>query len=164
MTKKLRPQIERYAVRGQNESEFLIYKTQIKSRQPAVSSVVEQAAELFERAEIEVEVAGEVCLILAEALNNVVEHAYRNSEDGDIDIIVKMAVNWVTIEINDFGPEYALPRSTIMDSPGEHALEDLPEGGFGWGLIEILTDGISLARIDNRNHLILSKKLFEVAT
>ena len=34
-----------------------------------------------------------------------------------------------------------------------HAVEELPEGGFGWDLIRQLTTGLAYARVEGRNEL-----------
>lgn len=124
-----------------------------------MTSVVAEVEARLNATNLGGELAGEVCLILAEALNNVVEHAYRYAQDGDINIKVLLVDQWLTISINDFGPAFTIPTTKAIPSPDPKELESLPEGGFGWSLIQLLTDKITLQRINNRNHLELSKKI-----
>ncbi len=135
------------------------YSTQIKSRQPAVTSVVADVEGQLCASGVNPEQTGEVCLVLAEALNNVVEHAYRYSEDGDIEVDLSLINQNLTINISDFGPEFSVPEPRPVSDPSTKAFEDLPEGGFGWRLIQMLTDEVSVRRENNRNHLQLKKHL-----
>ena len=134
----------------------LHYKTQIKSRQPAVTKVVKSAEQSLLGAKIGEDQTGEICLVLAEALNNVVEHAYSYREDGDIDVSLDITAGRLCIRIVDFGPAFAPPKPK-ENVPDLDEFEALPEGGFGWGLIQMLTEEITLERIDHRNHLTLFK-------
>ena len=135
------------------------YTMQIKSRQPAVTSVVADVEIQLAANGVNPDQTSEVCLVLAEALNNVVEHAYRYSEDGDIEIEVSLINQNLTINISDFGPEFTAPEPQPATDPSTEALEDLPEGGFGWRLIQMLSDEVSVKRKNNRNHLKLIKIL-----
>ncbi len=137
----------------------LLYTNKIKSRQPAVTCVVAGMEARLLDIGLDADQTSEICLVVAEALNNVVEHAYRYAEDGDIEIFVSLDGLSLTIEINDFGPEFQLPSAP--DSPRVEAqdLESLPEGGFGWNLILALTDEVSLTRKKSRNYLKISKKI-----
>jgi serine/threonine-protein kinase RsbW len=79
-------------------------------------------------------------LILAEALNNVVEHAYAD-EPGSI---------WLCLDHRGDGLDCAIiDRGTPMPAgPPAPALPEiappdvLPEGGFGWFIIRSLTDDL----------------------
>ncbi len=138
---------------------FLLYSNKIKSRQPAVTCVVAGMERTLLDNGIEEELTSEICLVVAEALNNVVEHAYKYAEDGDIEIDVLLEKSMLTIEINDFGPAFDLPAVSGPTEINEQQLENLPEGGFGWKLILMLMDVVSLKRRDNRNYLTLRKKI-----
>jgi len=136
-----------------------LYTTDIKSRQPAVTSVVAEVESRLNATNLGSDLTGEICLILAEALNNVVKHAYSFTQDGDINIKVSLVDQWVTISIDDFGPEFSIPTTKVIPSPDPEDFGSLPEGGFGWSLIQLLTDKINLQRVNNRNHLELTKKI-----
>lgn len=98
--------------------------------------------------------AGVVEIALAEALNNVVEHAYAGEKDGAVELIVERGDRALGFRILDDGwamPGGTAPRGEAVDL--DVALEDLPEGGFGWFLIHELTEGLSYRRLDGRNEL-----------
>jgi len=94
-------------------------------------------------------------MTLAEALNNVVEHAYRDAADGAI--IVELDLldgGWAACRIWDRGramPQARIPASPAPDLAGPVA--SLPEGGFGWAMIRSLTQHLNYRRIDGRNCL-----------
>lgn len=93
-------------------------------------------------------------LVLAEVLNNVAEHAYAG-QAGPVAVTLRQVPQGVSCLIVDQGlamPGGKLPESRLPDGEGL-ALEDLPEGGFGWHLIRSLTTGLSYSRADGTNRL-----------
>lgn len=91
-------------------------------------------------------------LLLAEALNNVVEHAYARWP-GDIRVSLRPEGTHIQVRITDQGlpmPGGAPPRGTL---PEIEAQEDLPEGGFGWFLIRSLSEDLSYLRLGDSNAL-----------
>lgn len=99
---------------------------------------------------------GMVELVLAEALNNVVEHAYRGAPGGVITVHTALRGNVLSLRITDDGaplPGGALPHPDDPALPGPRA--DLPEGGFGWRLIHALTTRLDYTRTGGRNRLTL---------
>ncbi len=91
---------------------------------------------------------------LAEALNNIVEHAHANWPDGRIDIETTLSGNGLAFCVRDDGapmPDGQLPAGERAEISG--ALDDLPEGGFGWFMIRTLTQDLSYARQGSWNQL-----------
>lgn len=100
--------------------------------------------------------AGEVQIALAEAVNNVVEHAYAGRTPGDVRIRCNLDNDQLWISIWDAGlplPDNRLPPGSPADVSGP--IEDLPEGGFGWFLIRELTSDIQYQRTNGSNELSL---------
>ncbi len=101
--------------------------------------------------------AGDVEIALAEAINNVVEHAYEGRMPGQVRVTCCLGGDRLDILIADRGrgfPDGRIPRgeSARIDLP----VENLPEGGFGWHLIRQLTSDIRYERIDGLNRLSLT--------
>jgi serine/threonine-protein kinase RsbW len=92
-------------------------------------------------------------LVLAEVLNNVVEHAFAACS-GVIEISLQAVPGGVCCLVVDGGAALpdGLPPGTLPDGMGG-ALDDLPEGGFGWHLIRTLTADLSYQRQRGRNHI-----------
>lgn len=100
--------------------------------------------------------AGKVEIVLAEVLNNIVEHAYCDQPDGIIDLTCHLGVDHVWTRIVDSGRMMpnAKPPTTQLPDMGTDIL-DLPEGGFGWFLIRQLTEELIYDRDDPLNLLSL---------
>jgi serine/threonine-protein kinase RsbW len=92
-------------------------------------------------------------LVLAEALNNIVEHAYADCPGGEITLTLWQSEGEVACRITDRGT--AMPDETLPDGllapHGDTA--DLPEGGFGWHLIRTLSRDLRYARLGTLNEL-----------
>ena len=103
-------------------------------------------------AHLSVAARGSAEVVLAEALNNIVEHAYAKA-DGHIDLRLQRRPDRVLCDIVDHGaltPGGALPAGLSQPICVD---KDLPEGGFGWFLIRSLTENLVYQRIGARNHL-----------
>ncbi len=93
-------------------------------------------------------------LVLAEVLNNVAEHAYSDS-GGKVAVTLAQDAGGIRCLIVDEGrampggqpPDGRLPEGQDL------ALEDLPEGGFGWHLIRSLCADLVYARVAGQNRL-----------
>jgi len=106
--------------------------------------------------------ANDVQIVLSEAVNNVVEHAYANALPGDVRIQCNLNIKQLWINIHDDGgplPEGKLPAGLPVDVSAP--TEELPEGGFGWFLIRELTSEIQYERKSGNNQLSLC---FEIGT
>lgn len=93
-------------------------------------------------------------LVLAEALNNIVEHAYAGRPAGDVRMIVRRDRGSVACLIEDEGremPGLRLPAGLMPDADVPHC--ELAEGGWGWALIRDLTTSLTYERAGNLNRL-----------
>lgn len=93
-------------------------------------------------------------LVLAEVLNNIAEHAYPEAP-GPVTVSIGRADRGLRCVVVDQGrpmPGGVLPPGALPCSSGL-ALEDLPEGGFGWHLIRSLTTELSYSRAHGCNRL-----------
>ncbi|MGR3761480.1 ATP-binding protein [Roseobacteraceae bacterium NS-SX3] len=100
--------------------------------------------------------ADEVQIALAEAVNNVIEHAYAGKAPGDVRIRCNLYPERLWISISDAGAPYPgnqLPEGKPADISGPR--ETLPEGGFGWFLIRELASDIQYERSGGSNNLSL---------
>lgn len=104
---------------------------------------------------ISADTMGRLELVLAEVMNNVVEHAGLappGPMSRSIHLCVVMHDNGLSCAITDDGgrlpADCLLPRGLPVMDP-----LDLPEGGFGWCLIQGLTQSLCYYREDQRNCL-----------
>ena len=91
-------------------------------------------------------------IVLAEVLNNIVEHAYAD-QGGDITLRLVRHDGALHCTVTDTGapmPGLCLPEGRFQPLDD---LADLPEGGFGWFLIRSLTQGLAYRRSKGINRL-----------
>ncbi|RVT82136.1 ATP-binding protein [Rhodobacteraceae bacterium CCMM004] len=99
---------------------------------------------------IDGDLEGALELVLAEVLNNVVEHAYGAAARGLVDVRVGAVRGQIDCTVVDAGrpmPGGAMPPGTPPAPFPE------PEGGFGWMIIRQLAQDLSYRREDGRNCL-----------
>ncbi len=99
-------------------------------------------------------------VVLAECMNNVVEHAYCESPDGEFELKLCLTRESLFCRVEDRGrpmPGLAIPAGDTHDLSVE--LDDLPEGGFGWFLIRELTRDLNYCREEDRNSLSFNIRL-----
>lgn len=97
---------------------------------------------------------GTVEIVLAEVTNNIVEHAYPIENAGTITLSCTRRDGHIRFEIIDQGkmlPGGEVPSKQCHDLTSD--LQDLPEGGFGWGLIRDMTADLAYRRYEERNIL-----------
>ncbi len=109
------------------------------------------------------EQVGQIELMLVEAVNNVIEHAYDNETGHDVHVRVECNPDdQLKVIISDRG--HPIPAAQLQrGSAGDDALlpepESLPEGGWGLGLIRMLADSLHYECNQDGNHLHLCKQL-----
>ncbi len=95
--------------------------------------------------------------VLAEALNNITEHAYADQQGGPIEVNTEIGMGKIRFTLCDRGmpiPGARLPRGKPQDT--QVPLDELPEGGFGWLLIRDLTSSVTYDRDEDGNRLTLT--------
>lgn len=96
-------------------------------------------------------------LVLAEALNNIVEHACAGCAGQTVCLDMKKGLDRLDCLICD--PGHPMPGGI---PPMGHAVErnmaidELPEGGFGWLLIRELSELVRYNRVNDENRLLLT--------
>jgi len=134
----------------------------IRLRFAASRAAVRDAVVAVDAALAAAHVAGELRaaaqITLAEACNNIVEHAYKGDDApgaGAITLAVAAEAGGLRVTLRDRGapmpggamPGRALPRID-PDNP-----QGLPEGGFGWPLLRAMTRALHLSRRGGQNIL-----------
>ncbi|MEP2530261.1 ATP-binding protein [Shimia sp.] len=98
--------------------------------------------------------AGILEIVLGEVLNNVVEHALTGRKDGRIALTCDHSEQCWSVLVRDNGmpmPDHNLPSGIAPEV--DLALEDLPEGGFGWSMVRMLARNIQYQRSKGWNSL-----------
>ena len=133
----------------------IVFDYDFQSGEMAVREALEHVLEKLAPLDLTVEETGTVELVMAEVLNNIVEHAYADKPDGGIiNMRCSKKPDGLTVFIKDTGkmmPDGKLPTGTLASL--EVDLDDLPEGGFGWFLIQNLAKDVTYERVGNQNVL-----------
>lgn len=134
-------------------SEARIFHHSFPATPIAVRDALRAAVARFRRL-MNDEESGTLELILAEILNNIVEHGYADSGVGAITLSMVRDARGLSCSVSDDG--VALPMDCLdaeregAERPDPHAL---PEGGFGWFLIHDLATDLGYSRDGDRNLL-----------
>lgn len=137
--------------------QLLPFSISLAGRENAVRSGLSDAMAQLSSLSLSSDEASTVELVLAEALNNIIEHALANSGTSTrIEIRGTLTAQGLELLIIDQGmpmPEGVAPIGRLPDV--DAAAKDLPEGGFGWFMIHALATQVKYARIKQENHLTL---------
>ena len=104
--------------------------------------------------QLDTDQAGTLELVLAEVLNNIVEHGYKDMATGTITLSLVRDHRGLSCSIGDDGVELPPDCLTLGGQEGARPLpQALPEGGFGWFLIHDLVEDLGYHRANGRNLL-----------
>ena len=104
---------------------------------------------------IEATLANKIKLAVEEAVTNIIDYAFPNGTEGNIDIAIEADANAVRFVITDTGAEFDPTSVTKADTT--LGIDDRPIGGLGIFLVRNLMDSINYERIDGKNVLRLEK-------
>ncbi|AXI44912.1 ATP-binding protein [Sulfitobacter sp. SK012] len=131
------------------------FAVRVHSSEIAIREALRKVLDGLGPLDLDIEEAGTVELVLAEALNNIVEHAYAPQQGvGPVLIRCLHKKNGLHFRIEDRGvamPEGHAPLGVAADLTGDFM--DLPEGGFGWFIIQDLAKDVKYQRVGNANLL-----------
>ena len=130
-----------------------LFKHNFNSTAENVSAAICQAKEWLLGRNIDEICAGQVELVLAEAANNIVEHAFEFAPNGKVELQIRFDGNHVRIRLTDNGKIFpGVPEKKEMQGD-QVDFDRLPEGGFGWFLIHELSSSITYTRQNDCNIL-----------
>ena len=115
----------------------------------------------FELADVGNEETHSAELVVAEVLNNVVEHALKDATDPMFHLAMDQGDDGINVVIRDRGhpmPDNTLPEGNLPDI--DTPLAELPEGGFGWFMIRQLTRDLTYSRCAGENRLSFRLNIF----
>lgn len=134
---------------------FAPFDFSITSGETAVREALKGVIAELKPLALDVEEASTVELVLAEALNNIVEHAYpAPAATGPIFIKCQHRADGLHVTIRDRGAAMPDGQAPIgMAQSVDVDVMDLPEGGFGWFLIQDLAKDVRYRRVGEENQL-----------
>jgi serine/threonine-protein kinase RsbW len=100
-------------------------------------------------------------LAVVEAINNVIEHAYKMESNHKVEIICKLLVDKISVDICDVGHSLSSNALTTPTEEKEISVitENLPDGGWGLKLIKSIMDEVTYSTNNGVNCMTLVKKL-----
>jgi len=134
----------------------LAFQTELDAGYSNVREAVIHLRTALEQKGCDADTAGNVELVVAEALNNITEHAYHDTVAGEVKLTAHIDRSRLYLTIIDAGspmPDARLPEG--KERPTAQIAADLPEGGFGWNIILQLCDDVQYQRCCDRNQLLL---------
>jgi serine/threonine-protein kinase RsbW len=134
----------------------VIHEATFAANTQRVRAQVDQAVRAIGKNPVPSEQAHSFEIVLAEHLNNIVEHSYAETEQGTIKLTVisdKQKLRICTFDTGVPLPNLSMPEGSQPDLLVER--EDLPEGCFGWFLIRKLTRNLVYLRQNNENCFIM---------
>ena len=135
----------------------LILHSSFPATSDAVSDQIAQLSETFTGQGLSNDLLNAVTLVLAEVLNNIVEHALAEETGTEIDLSVIEETGSLVIETTDRGRPLPPDRLSGGELPNLGTdINDLPEGGFGWFIIHALVDDMTYERHEGANRLSFS--------
>lgn len=141
-----------------------LVETRFPASYEAVRQAIVDAVRDLRPLDLSEEERSSVEIVLAEALNNVVEHGYPEG-GGDIHLKLRRHRAGLLIQIRDRGRPMPGGRTPIGNHPAtSNRKEHLPEGGFGWFLIRELARDLIYDREDGENILIFRLTLGSAPT
>lgn len=96
----------------------------------------------------------ELCTV--EACNNVIHHAYRCNSQHEVEIIVTLDMDHLTIQICDWGKSMEKNEIPVLDFDPDD-IKTLPERGMGRFIIYEVMDTVDYQIKDGKNILTLIK-------
>ncbi|MCQ0091927.1 ATP-binding protein [Roseovarius sp. M141] len=128
----------------------------VRATERAISAGLADMRSFLEASGLDADACGTAEIVLAEALNNIAEHAFAMTTAGTISVTLAPGQRTLTAQIVDTGaalPGLGPPAGQLP--PFGATTSSLPEGGFGWFLIQTLTECLRYKRHDEQNHLCL---------
>jgi serine/threonine-protein kinase RsbW len=139
----------------------VLSRTAFRATFDNVRLAVETAMSTLQPLDLSIEDASSVEIVLAEALNNVVEHAYPPEHPGDIKLVLRHGRAGLLIEIRDRGKPMPNGRTPDGEHPADIPQDHMPEGGYGRFLIKQLARDTVYDRENGENFLIFRMPLGE---
>jgi len=132
------------------------YKLKIPSKTDNLELIRNFVAGVARKVGFKEDDVSKIELAVDEACTNVIEHAYKNEKDKDIDLAVKIDFNKLTIVITDRGKSFDMKDIKMPEM--EKYLAELRVGGLGIYLMKTLMDEVDyVVRPDGKNEVRMVK-------
>ena len=105
---------------------------------------------------METGLANKIKLAVEEAVTNVIDYAYPNGTEGNINITIEADESRVRFILSDSGAEF--DPTGVSKADTTLTVDERPIGGLGVFLVRNLMDSINYERVDGKNVLRMEKR------
>ncbi len=148
----------RCAINNRNDN-LSVFETRTAPHPVSVRRFIADTISWLTKFQIDAADLGNVEIVLAEALNNIVEHSQMGGAET-IGITIKLTENQIICSLRDSGiHSKALCGHKIIRHAGPEQISDLPEGGFGISLIQAIALDIEYFPVEHGNLVALTVPL-----
>jgi anti-sigma regulatory factor (Ser/Thr protein kinase) len=131
----------------------------IKNDVSELEAVAQTFNDFNKEQQLPAKVGNAIDLALDEILNNIILYGYEDKDQHFIDIIISLEDDHILLEIKDDSREFNPLDVPKPDTNSE--MVERPIGGLGLHLIRNMMDEIHYTYQNNRNCLLMKKKLEE---
>ena len=137
-------------------------KITIKNKTSELSVINNLLMSLAEEWHFSNELLFDLNVVLEEVLSNIILYAYDDKQEHEIEIELKRGKE-LSIKIEDDGREFN-PMKVPPPENLNQSIKERKEGGLGIHFVKTLMDKVEYERKNNRNILMLKKKLMSIKT
>ncbi len=137
------------------DNEFVVKTLLIDNQIDELGRVAVWLEELGEEWELPMSFVLSLNLVLEEALTNTILYGYEDKALHSIEILFSKSDKLLNINIIDDGLAY--DPTSKPDPDITLSVQERPIGGLGVYLIKKIMDTVAYQRIENKNHLMLTK-------
>ena len=105
---------------------------------------------------METGLANQIKLAVEEAVTNVIDYAYPNGTEGNINITIEADESRIRFILSDSGAEF--DPTGVSKADTTLTVDERPIGGLGVFLVRNLMDSINYERVDGKNVLRMEKR------
>lgn len=142
----------------------MLHQTEITLRNDLseIEGLIDRVQEFLSAHAVPEGVATKVAMILEELFTNSVSYGFRDDDDHDVRITLKIDSGSMSIGYEDDGVPY---DPFARDDPDLDApVEDRKVGGLGIYLTKVIMDHVSYARVGDRNKILMVKRFADTAS
>ena len=105
---------------------------------------------------METALANQIKLAVEEAVTNIIDYAYPNDIEGNINITIEADESRIRFILSDSGSEF--DPTGVSKADTTLSVDDRPIGGLGVFLVRNLMDSINYERVEGKNVLRMEKR------
>jgi serine/threonine-protein kinase RsbW len=133
-----------------------VVRLRVPARLDSIRPVIALASDLARQARLSERAIYQCRLALDEACMNIIEHAYANNPDGEIEVVIETGRGRCSIQLTDFGESYN-PGSVPEPGVGS-PMEEVQPGGLGLFLMRKVMDEVRYIPGPRSNCLVMVKR------